>query len=225
MTRNGKIARLPLDLREELNRRLLDGEPATKLAPWLNELPRVQKMLAEEFHGKPITKDNISAWKNGGFLEWKRERQVQDSVATVLGHSPAMVAAVQSGLADQMAVLLGAHMLVELKRLPLTTGSDEKAKLWRELRISVNTMKRYELASQRLKLNKMKARQGAEEAEFHYMTPPERDEAVKGILGLAGQATVFNQDTKTWEGPEADQMNEQARKLATGELGPGKEPA
>jgi len=45
MTRNGKIARLPAAIREELNQRLFDGEPAKPLIEWLNGQPRVQAVL------------------------------------------------------------------------------------------------------------------------------------------------------------------------------------
>ncbi len=42
MTRNGKIARLPLAVRQQLNQRLLNGELAQDLLSWLNQLPEVQ---------------------------------------------------------------------------------------------------------------------------------------------------------------------------------------
>jgi hypothetical protein len=35
LTRNGKIARLPLAVRQELNRRLDEGEQGKKLVAWL----------------------------------------------------------------------------------------------------------------------------------------------------------------------------------------------
>jgi hypothetical protein len=35
-TRTGKIARLPLGIRQELNQRLADGEPQQRLVAWLN---------------------------------------------------------------------------------------------------------------------------------------------------------------------------------------------
>ena len=38
-TRNGKIARLPLEIREQLNRRLDDGEQGQPDLDWLNALP------------------------------------------------------------------------------------------------------------------------------------------------------------------------------------------
>ena len=41
MTRNGKIARLPLAIRQQLNLRLQNGELAQDPS-WLNQLPEVQ---------------------------------------------------------------------------------------------------------------------------------------------------------------------------------------
>ncbi len=72
MTRIGKIARLPHELREELNRRLQDGEPGAELVGWLNELPEVQTVLAEHFAGRPITEQNLSEWKTGGRSKCRR---------------------------------------------------------------------------------------------------------------------------------------------------------
>jgi len=44
-TRAGKIARLPLHLREELNTRLRDGQQAKKPVTWLNGLPEVRQII------------------------------------------------------------------------------------------------------------------------------------------------------------------------------------
>jgi hypothetical protein len=63
MTRNGKIARLPAAIREQLNQRLLEGEPGKPLVEWLNGLPRVRALLAAQFQGQPIVAQNLSRWK------------------------------------------------------------------------------------------------------------------------------------------------------------------
>ena len=78
MTRNGKIARLPEAIREELNRRLNDGEIGKQLADWLNAEEIVQKLLAKEFSGRPISEQNLSDWKQGGFEDWKRQQQMRE---------------------------------------------------------------------------------------------------------------------------------------------------
>ena len=75
MTRNGKIARIPRDYRDELNTRLADGEPGKQLVAWLNSLPEVQAVLEEHFGGRPITEQNLSEWKQGGFEDWLRHQE------------------------------------------------------------------------------------------------------------------------------------------------------
>jgi hypothetical protein len=60
MTRNGKIARLTRPIRDELNRRLQDGEPGVRLVAWLNGLPETQKILQVDFGGRPISEQNLS---------------------------------------------------------------------------------------------------------------------------------------------------------------------
>jgi hypothetical protein len=69
MARVGKIARLPLETREELNRRLANGELGGSLLRWLNELPAARDMLEFCFDGAAITKQNLSEWRKGGFRE------------------------------------------------------------------------------------------------------------------------------------------------------------
>ena len=69
-TRTGKIARLPRLIRNELNQRLDDGEEGKKLVRWLNRLPEVREVMAESFGGKPVTEQNLSDWRAGGFAEW-----------------------------------------------------------------------------------------------------------------------------------------------------------
>ena len=52
MTRNGKIARLPRQVRDQLNRRLRDGQKGNQLAAWLNSLPKVLSFSARPKPGQ-----------------------------------------------------------------------------------------------------------------------------------------------------------------------------
>jgi hypothetical protein len=60
MTRNGKIARLPRSLRDELNRRLAANEDGATLLDWLNAAPDVKDLLARDFAGAPISAPGVS---------------------------------------------------------------------------------------------------------------------------------------------------------------------
>jgi hypothetical protein len=77
--RNGKIAHLPNDIREQLNLRLLEGEAGRELVEWLNALPAVQSVLASQFNGSPIWEVNLTHWRQGGYLQWLTERECFDS--------------------------------------------------------------------------------------------------------------------------------------------------
>jgi hypothetical protein len=74
-TRLSKIARLPAKTREELNRRLHDGELSRTILPWVNNLPKTQAVMAELFNGKPITHQNLSEWRHTGYQDWLFHQQ------------------------------------------------------------------------------------------------------------------------------------------------------
>jgi hypothetical protein len=78
-TSNGKIARLPARLRERVNRRLHDGETAPQILSWLNALPEVLKVCETHFAGELVSPQNLSAWRNGGFQLWLRQRDEIES--------------------------------------------------------------------------------------------------------------------------------------------------
>lgn len=71
----GKIAQLPAKVREALNRRLHDGQPASVILPWLNALPEVIEILKDRFDAEPVSEQNLSLWRNGGFAKWVKEQE------------------------------------------------------------------------------------------------------------------------------------------------------
>ena len=75
MTRNGKIARMPVTVRDELNLRMENGQEGAKLLAWLNGLPAVRETLKASFEGARISKQNLSEWRQGGFREWQLRRE------------------------------------------------------------------------------------------------------------------------------------------------------
>ncbi len=108
--RNGKIARLPREIREELNERLERSEPSPQLLEWLNALPEVKAVLRDGFSGAPINRQNFSAWRQGGFQEGLLRRDLCQEAR----HVP-QLAGNQGGeyspaaLADDVATVLAAR--------------------------------------------------------------------------------------------------------------------
>lgn len=128
MTRNGKIARLPKNLREEINLRLQNGEEACPIAGWLNTLPKVQAFLKAEFDGQPINENNISNWRHGGFREWQEEQETQEAVQRFAASAAGLRRAApadrlkQPGpgalITDQLALYMASRLAVALAKFP-----------------------------------------------------------------------------------------------------------
>jgi hypothetical protein len=76
-SRNGKIARLPLFTRALLNQRLDDGQTGPVILDWLNALPETRSLMADSFDGVPISLQNLSQWRLGGFVRWQQERHME----------------------------------------------------------------------------------------------------------------------------------------------------
>jgi len=63
----GKISRLPKRLRDQVDLRLANSQPAKTLLPWLNSLPEVQEILKTHFKGQPIRANNLTEYRKRGF--------------------------------------------------------------------------------------------------------------------------------------------------------------
>ena len=117
ITRNGKIAHLPHSIRTQINQRLHDGETGVSLVEWLNSLPEVRAVLAANFHGRPISEQNISEWKAGGYEDWLEQQEVLASVQHTLDDAAQLKATVPGSLAEPMAQLLVARLSLALRQL------------------------------------------------------------------------------------------------------------
>jgi len=68
-TRTGKIARLSRNIREGLNVLLDNNQPGSAIVEWINSLPETKEVLDNCFDGRPISEQNLSEWRQGGFRE------------------------------------------------------------------------------------------------------------------------------------------------------------
>src|SRR5260370_42418761 len=87
MSRSGKIGRLPLDIREQLNRRLQDGEIGKELVVWLNSVPEVQAVLKAEIGERPGNEPNLSDWRTGGYEDWLVHQETMGQIKQVVAHA------------------------------------------------------------------------------------------------------------------------------------------
>jgi len=119
--RHGKIARLPFEIREELNTRLLHGETAISLVPWLNAHPAVQAVLTDQFQEKPISEQNVPNWRQGGFCDWLGLRDWR-AICAASAEGSAQIAATGFN-AGNFLLLLTARLAANLDRWEATPDS------------------------------------------------------------------------------------------------------
>ena len=128
MTRNGKIARLPRHIRDELNRRLDNGEPGVRLLEWLNSLPEVQEIIKTLFDNHPISDSNLTEWKQGGFLDWQAQRESLADLRELKAEGKEL-AQLTAGLADDMEAIVLARYATTLRRANGEITEDVRARL------------------------------------------------------------------------------------------------
>jgi len=156
--RTGKIARLPGAIRQELNRRLYNGALGCDLVAWLNALPEVQRVLTERFAGHPITDDNISQWRHGGFRDWlleeDRRARLQELDSQNHQLDPAQRAQRLHAHLEERLVL---ELTEELERLSAMKNCEERSNHLRRLSESLCRLQDARSRERHLRLLEAKA--------------------------------------------------------------------
>jgi hypothetical protein len=115
--RNGKIARLPRYIRNQLNERLEQSEESPQLLDWLNALEEVRQVVKDHFAGVPISRQNLSEWRQGGFQEWLARRDFCQEIQDITHFSDDLDdASPNDVLADCAATVLAARFASLLSR-------------------------------------------------------------------------------------------------------------
>ena len=186
LTGNGKIARLPLAVRQELNHRLDDGEQGKKLVAWLNTLPEVQVIVATEFGGKAIREQNLSEWKQRGYRDWVAQREALEVAGRLGEDAKEWNAEGRAPLTDTLALWLAARYAVETRRVS-ETGGREGWRLLREmcgdiveLRKADHIAGRLQIERERLELEKDKTQERIRDKLEELLKQPETKQRLCG---------------------------------------------
>lgn len=169
MARVGKIARLPLVVREELNNRLRDNESGQSILEWVNALEIAKEILQRHFGGEPISNSNLSVWRQGGFAEWLRE---QDDIERIhrLQEVSLRLAKASGGNLSEGLLALNVGRIQEaleqfwegLREVESTEDGNEKDKAITKLLSSLTDIRSMELEKQKLDLKRVEVAQKGE---------------------------------------------------------------
>jgi hypothetical protein len=177
----------------------------------------VNEVLAAEFKGKPISENNLSEWRKGGYADWLLVKLMapETRVSEVLEMSPDLIGWVQGGLTDRLAVMIASRMMVQLKNRSLCTDSDAEAKLWRQLHSGLASLKRYEYFTAKAMKDDAREREAknGQDGERKPRSAEETRRAVARILGIDPDGPRINPETDLFEGPGAEALNVQREKL------------
>jgi len=119
MNRTSKITRLPETLREELNQRLRNGEPANNLLLWLNKLPEVIALVEEHYGGNLISPQNLSDWNQGGYREWLTSQEIRESSKDIATDATRLAAETGGSLLNPLTTAVLARYAALLAKMPL----------------------------------------------------------------------------------------------------------
>jgi hypothetical protein len=116
--RLGKIARLPAEVRREVNLRLADNQPAAKILAWLNAMPSVKAIMQTDFDGAVINPQNLSEWRAGGYQDFLREREEVDKIKTLAQFSMDLAQGAGDQMAQGPAAIAAGKLLTMLETAP-----------------------------------------------------------------------------------------------------------
>jgi hypothetical protein len=148
-TRNGKIAKLPKPIREELNQRLEAGETGHSLVDWLNGLPEVRAVLEAHFPGTEIREQNLSEWRKGGYEDWLRHQEAMELAERLYEEAEETQAQGQDKPRPPMSKVLAHWLNVRFLLATRQIEAAEDAEGWRMLRQMGDGVARLRRAEQR----------------------------------------------------------------------------
>jgi hypothetical protein len=109
--RKGKIGRMPVAIRNEVNRRLFENEGGSKILTWLHEQPDALRILDEYFAEEPVTAQNLSEWRKGGYQDWLRRRDQVDRLKDLSEFALKLGEAAGGSIADGSAAIAGGRIM------------------------------------------------------------------------------------------------------------------
>jgi hypothetical protein len=113
----GKIGRLPVAIRNEVNRRLHENEVGTGILEWLNAEPRVLEVLDKYFHEQPISPQNLSEWRQGGYQDWLKRQEEVERLKDLSDHALRLGQAAGGNISDGSAAIAGGRLMATLEGL------------------------------------------------------------------------------------------------------------
>ncbi len=123
-SKRGKIARLPARIREEVCRRINDGESGKKILPWLNSLPETKQLLEEDFEGVRVNDMNLTNWRHTGYAQWLTRRHNVERTKELAKYAADQARANGGSIAEGGVSIAAGKLLELLETVDEKTGQE-----------------------------------------------------------------------------------------------------
>jgi hypothetical protein len=233
MTGKGKIARLPRAIRDQLNRRLDEGEAGKALVEWLNDLPEVKEIMARQFGGRPVNEQNLSEWKSRGHREWLARQEALAHARELAADAKELGEATDGKLTDHLATVLAARYAAALGGWDgeVTEEFRRKLRALRGLCQDIVELRRGDHSGARLNMERERLERESEKTEEEvvehfkrwamkpevrewisreWISPEERERRLREIFGLesktASQNSANDSESTATDSTESNQI-------------------
>jgi hypothetical protein len=162
----GFCVKVPKAIRDELNRRLQNGERARSLVAWLNSHPDVQPVIAAEFGGKPVREQNLSEWRNGGYQQFLQQQEVLEMARQLSADAGELQPPGAPPLTDHIGVWLTARYLLAIrKQAEKNSDGEPDLQALREFCQDFVALQRGNNSAERLKIEQARVEREREKIE------------------------------------------------------------
>jgi hypothetical protein len=152
--RKGKVASLPATIREEVNKRLFDGQQSPQIIKWLHEQPEVLRILDDRWGEEPVNAQNISEWRKGGYQDWLDRREKVSAIKTLSDYSLKLAQAAGGSLTEG-ALAIGGGKILEFLETAAADESKQSGEGFDNLINALVALRHAELAGVKSKQNEV----------------------------------------------------------------------
>lgn len=107
----GKLQTAPREIRDEVCRRILDGQLSPQILPWLHAQPEMSRHLRERFAGVEVSDKNFSDFRTGYYQKWLKERKTIAKQRELSEHALNIVKSSGLHTSDAAAALAAGRLL------------------------------------------------------------------------------------------------------------------
>jgi hypothetical protein len=217
-----KIALLPGNVRQQVNRRLQAGETAVHLVEWINALPEAQAVFVAESSEPTVNEEDVSNWQQGGYRDWLDQQGALAEVQRVVAEAKELSQAADGALTDQLAIWTAGRYAIATRRL--ATESRNGAVDWNllralchdlvDLRRGDHSAESLRIERERLEMERAEQKENLEKLFWEWakeneakichrkeLTPEEKERRVCQILGIN-----YEETNRRIERMEADEI-------------------